>query len=78
MKLAEMAIIHVLGSVEDERCFASVGFLKNKLCNPLYNNLEVVVGMFSQRVFTLETFPYETCFDQWANSGERYGYTLLH
>jgi hypothetical protein len=77
-KLAKIAVTHVLGSVEDERCFSSVRFLKNKLRNPLDNNLEVVVGMFSQRVFSLETFPYETCFDQWANGGERYRYALLH
>jgi hypothetical protein len=46
-KLAEITVTHVLGSVEDERCFSSVGFLKNKLRNPLDNNLEVVVGMYS-------------------------------
>jgi hypothetical protein len=76
-KLAEIAVTHVLGSVEDEKCFSSVGFLKNKLRNPLDNNLEVVVGMYSQRIFTLETFPYETCFDQWINGGERYRYAAL-
>jgi hypothetical protein len=30
-KLVEMAIVHVLGSVEDERCFSSLMFMKNKL-----------------------------------------------
>jgi hypothetical protein len=62
MKLAKIAVTHVLRSIEDERCFSSVRFFKNKLRNPLDNNLDVVVGMFSQRVFTLETFPYDTCF----------------
>jgi hypothetical protein len=62
-KLAEIAVTYILGSVEDERYFSSVGFLKNKLRNPLDNNLEVVVGMFSQCVFTLEKFPYDTCFE---------------
>jgi hypothetical protein len=30
-KLVEMAIIHVLGSVEDECCFSILAFLNNKL-----------------------------------------------
>jgi len=47
IKLAEMAIVHVLGSVEDERLFSIVGFLKSKLRNNLEKNLQVVVGMFS-------------------------------
>jgi hypothetical protein len=78
MKLAEIAVTHILESVEDERCFSSVAFLKSKLRNLLDNNLEVVMDMFSQRVFTLETFPYDTCLEEWANGGERYRYALLH
>ncbi len=31
LKLVEMAIIHVLGSVEDECCFSTLAFLNNKL-----------------------------------------------
>jgi len=31
LKLAKMAIVHVLRSVKDERCFSSLAFLKNKL-----------------------------------------------
>ncbi len=31
LKLAKMAIVHVLMNVEDERCFSFLTFLKNKL-----------------------------------------------
>lgn len=78
MKLAEVAVIHVLGSVEDERTFSSVAFLKSKLRNTLSMHLELVVGMYSQRIFSLENFPYESVFDDWVHGGERYRYGVNH
>jgi hypothetical protein len=71
LKLAEMVVVHVLGSVEDERLFSSVGFLKSKLRNNLEEHIQVVVGMFSQRVFTLQDFPYQKVFNEWFVSGGR-------
>ena len=71
MKLAQIALIHVLGSVEDERAFLLVTFLKDKLRNRLDgDHLDLVVGMQSQSVYTLTSFPYEECFKQWLNSCE--------
>jgi len=73
-KLAEIAIVQVLGSVEDERCFSSLAFLKNKLRNSLDTHLECVVGMYSQKIFTLENFPYEDAYNEWAAAvDQRYG-----
>ena len=77
MKLAEMAIVHVLGSVEDERVFSSVAFLKSKVRNSLETHLQCVVGMYSQKIYTLETFPYDAAFQKWLVGGERYRYGLL-
>jgi len=31
VKLAEIAMIHVLGSIEDELCFSVLSFLKDKV-----------------------------------------------
>jgi hypothetical protein len=53
-----------------------LSFLKNKLRNSLDEHLELVVGMYSQKIFSLEDFSYDTCFDRWANSGERYHYAV--
>ena len=78
VKLVEIAMIHVLGSIEDERCFFPLSFLKDRLRNRLSDgNLSLVVGMHSQNVYTLETFPYDECFLQWFSSPEqgRYGLT---
>jgi len=73
-KLAKVAIVQILGSVEDERYFSSLAFLKNKLSNSLDTHLECVVGMHSQKIFTLETFSYEAAYNEWmAGANQRYG-----
>ena len=70
IKLAEIAVIHVIGSVEDERTFSSLTFLKSKLRATLVDYLEVALGMYSQRVFTLESFPYQRVFEDWIKAGQ--------
>ena len=77
IKLAEIVVVHVIGSVEDERLFSSLKFLKSKLRSSLMKNLEVIVGMFSQRIYTLDNFPYQKVFDDWYVTGER-GRYLVH
>jgi hypothetical protein len=71
IKLAQIAMIHVLGSVEDERAFSSVSFFKDKLRNRLDgDHLGLVVGMHNQSCFNLTSFPYDDCFKQWLKSCE--------
>jgi hypothetical protein len=54
IKLAQIALVHVLGSVEDERCFSSLTFLKDKLRSRLASDhLSVVMGMFGQQATEL-------------------------
>jgi hypothetical protein len=72
LKLVEIAMIHVLGSIEDESSFSSVSFLKNKLRNCLNPHLELV-AMYSQKFFTLENFPYQASYDLWTNVGSSHG-----
>jgi hypothetical protein len=38
----------ILGSVEDERCFSLLSFIKNKLKNQLTIHLELVMWMYAQ------------------------------
>ena len=48
IKLAQIALIHLLGSVEDKRAFSSVTLLKNKVQNRLDGeHLDLVVGMYN-------------------------------
>jgi hypothetical protein len=64
-KLAKIAMVQVLGSVEDEQCFSSLEFWKSKLCNQLTTNLGLVVKVFSQNFYTLHNFPYAKAYEQW-------------
>ena len=74
-KLAEIAIVQVLGSMEDERTFPSLSFLKDKTRNRLDNaHLSLVIGMDAQEVYTLKTFPYDACFLQWSAACETMRY----
>lgn len=77
LKLAELAVTHVIGSVEDERLFSALKFVKSKLRASLDDHLQVAVGMYAQRIFTLETFPYPKVFDEWYSTGGR-GRYLAH
>jgi hypothetical protein len=45
--MLEIAMVQVLGNVEDEQCFNSLTFCKSKLWNRFTTNLGLVVGMFS-------------------------------
>ncbi len=69
----EMAIVHVLGNVKDESCFSSLAFLNSKLRAILNPHLPLVVGMYNQKFFTLENFPYTTTFVAWIGAPNDYG-----
>lgn len=62
VKLAEIAIVYILGFVEDERCFLALSFVKDKLRNKLTDHLSFVVSMHRQQVYSLITFMYDECF----------------
>lgn len=62
-KLAKIAIVQVLGLVEDERTFSTLSFMKSKLKNRFNEHLHTITGMYSQTFYILDTFPYGTCFD---------------
>ena len=64
-KLAEIGCCLVLGSVEDERCFSNLKFLKSCHRNRLDKHLPLVVRMFGQKYYGLENFPYKSAIDSW-------------
>ena len=68
MKVVELAVVTVLGSVEDERTFSTLSFMKNKLRNRLSTHLPLVVGMHAQDFYSLDDFPYDAAYDEWKKS----------
>ena len=71
-KLAKMAMTIVLGSVEDERAFSTVGFVKGKLRNKLGDHLPLCVQMFTQKFYTLKNFLYTEAVQIWKDNKHRY------
>ncbi len=77
LKVVEITMVHVLGSIEDEWCFGFATFLENKVQNRLNDDLQLVVFMYAQKFFTLHNFLYEDTYEMWsnvqsANGGGRY------
>ena len=73
MKLAEIACVQVLGSVEFERTFSTLSFIKNRLRNRLTTHLELAVAMHAQKFYTIDNFPYSVCFATWQAIRRRRG-----
>lgn len=73
IKIAEIAITAVLGSVEDERTFSTLSFVKSKLRNRLGGHLDTCVKLYSQQFFTLQTFPFHTAMSSWRDASIRRG-----
>jgi hypothetical protein len=57
VKIAEVAVVTILGSVEDERTFSTLNYMKSKVRNNLDDHLDLVVRMYGQSFFDLKTFP---------------------
>ena len=66
-KIAEIGCCMVLGSVEDKRCFSTLKFLKSCQRNRLGKHLPLVVRMFGQQYFSLDSFPYKEAIESWRN-----------
>jgi hypothetical protein len=73
IKVAELAVTAVLGSVEDERTFSSLSFMKSKVRNRLGGHLDTCVKVYAQEFFTQESFPYQTAISHWRDGKARRG-----
>ena len=65
IKVAEIVVTTVLGSVKDECTFSMLGFTKSKLCNCLGSHLDTIVKIFSQPFYQQDTFPYHNAIMHW-------------
>ena len=76
-KLADLCQTMILGSVEDERVFSALGFLKSKLRNKLDKNLESCLRVYTSR-YDVNTFPYQKTMEIWKKRCKRrgVGYTI--
>jgi hypothetical protein len=59
MKVANIAVTTVLGSIEDECTFSTLKIMKSKLRNRLGGHLDTTMRMFSQGFYNQDIFPYQ-------------------
>jgi hypothetical protein len=64
-KVAEIGLVMVPGSVEDERRISAVTFNKSDVHNWLTEHLGACLRLFSQQMFTSRSFPYATALQEW-------------
>ena len=64
---AELVIVMVPGSVEEERLFSVMNLLKDDTRNRLDEHLEATVRIFYQQLYTTGTFPFERAYRHWLN-----------
>jgi hypothetical protein len=60
-----------MGSMEDERTFSTLMFMKTRLWNRLCEHLYLVVCMFAQPFYTFDTFPHDDAIMTWFDEKER-------
>jgi hypothetical protein len=70
--VVEMAVVMVLESIQDERTFSTMNFMKSKLHNRLTNNLPLVCDFKSQNFFTLDSFPFDVAYESWCTETKRH------
>ena len=71
-KLAELCLTMILGSMEDERVFSALGFLKSKVRNKLDKNLENCLRLYTS-TYEINNFPYEKEMWLWKKKCQRRG-----
>ena len=66
-KVAEIALTMVGGSVEDERTFSTLSFIKNDLRSRMQEeHLNAAMRLYdSKRTYTMSTFPFFDAFLAW-------------
>ncbi|KAH7405300.1 hypothetical protein KP509_15G064700 [Ceratopteris richardii] len=69
-KVANLCITMILGSVEDERLWSSLTFIRNATRNRLNKNLDTCLRLFVSKS-DLETFPFEEAYPIWKSQCER-------
>lgn len=74
--MEEIDVAQVIGCMENKRYFYILSFMKNKLQNKLTDHLDLIVHMFSQKFFPLESFLYNDAIHAWKKAKKWYGYTL--
>jgi len=62
MQFVGLTIVQVIGSVEDERTFSTLTFMKSTLQNQLARHLDIAIRMFAQDFFHYWNFSFPSYY----------------
>ena len=71
-KLTNLCLTMILGSVEDEIFFSTLGFLKSKVRNKLDKDLDNCLRLYNSR-YEVESFPYDRAASIWRKQCQKRG-----
>ncbi len=77
MNIAKLVVVQIMGSVEDEKTFSTLTFMKTKLQNQLCEHLNLVVCMFAQPFYMIHTFPYDDVIMAQIDEKEKGSFSLM-
>jgi hypothetical protein len=72
IKVAEITMVQILGSIENERTFSNLAFMKSKLHNKLTTYFNLYVHMFTHNFYNVSKFPYYASIATWKEVCIRY------
>ncbi len=64
-------MVQNMGIVQNEKSVSILTFMKMRLQNRLCEHLDLVVHMFAQLFYTIDTFPYDDVTIIWTNKKTR-------
>lgn len=73
LKLAKIAVVTILGFVEDERTFSTLNYMKFKVRNNLQDYLDLVICVYGQKFYEFKSFPMHDAISKWKDEKIRYG-----
>jgi hypothetical protein len=73
MTVVELVMVQIMGSIEDERTFFTLTFMKMRLWNRHCEHLDLVVHMFAQPFYMVDSFPYNDAIIARTNEEARSG-----
>jgi hypothetical protein len=77
VKLAQLVMVMVPGSVEDERMFSAMKYLKDPQRNRLQEqHLTACARAFKSKEFSIKSFPYPAAIGKWLDASKRGRYGL--
>jgi hypothetical protein len=73
MTVVELVMVQIMGFGEDERTFLTLTFMKMRLWNRRCEHLDLVVHMFAQPFYMVDSFPCNDAIITWTNEEARSG-----